>query len=262
MLDKQDHNICHLLKKQQYHHFSDFHYYPTVESTNKTAINLLQKNITDGTVIISKTQTQGRGRYHRTWYSPPGGLYLTFLFSTTILKSQIPLFPLLAAVSVNTLLRDYNIHSDIKWPNDILVNTKKIAGILLQSIHKHSKQYIICGIGINVNIKIDTFPSNLLNPATSMLHETRKNNDIIQLIVELIHSFENNYEILLNIGPKAILADWKTNSDTIGKTIQITNEKEIITGIAEDITEDGFLIIRKKNGTKEKILSGDCFYRM
>ena len=247
------------LTNEHFTYFTKFYCYNSLESTNSTAKELIEKDSQHGTVIVAAEQTKGRGRYARQWVSSPGGLYISLAFHPIPPQKQYTLFPLLAAISVHFLLNKYSISSKIKWPNDVLVNTKKIAGILIETETKNpSKPILICGIGINVNNDVNNFPSKLLTPATSLIHETGRHIDLLTMTTRLIHIFEEHYTQLVKKGPEEIIDHWKQATDTLGKHIQITQQHTTIKGIAENIDSNGFLLLRSSSGELHRITSGDC----
>jgi BirA family biotin operon repressor/biotin-[acetyl-CoA-carboxylase] ligase len=249
------------IKKEPFKYFHDFIYHDTLESTNTTGKEYVISEINHGAVIVAKTQTKGRGRYSRTWFSPPGGLYLSLVFQTKIPQKLFSIFPLLTANSVHLLLKKHSIPSTIKWPNDILVKQKKIAGILIECIQDTNQNHcLICGIGLNVNNHHESLPGNLLNPATSIIDEIGHKTNILNLIIQFIHTFEEQYEKLYEKKVDEVIDLWKKASDTLGKQIIIKQNNSTICGIAEDIDKDGFLILRTKSNNIKRITSGDCEY--
>lgn len=251
------------LASEKYTFFTDFYYHTSVESTNKTAKKIMQTKANTDTVIMAAEQTHGRGRYTRHWYSPPGGLYLSFILHPHMNKKHLPVLPLLTAVSVHTSLSEYGLAATIKWPNDVLVKNQKIAGILLETQAPDSASpIVICGIGININNNVDTLPPKLLTPATSMKQELGQTVDLLRFTTRLLHIYEKNYRFLKENKPDVIIAQWKQASDTLGKQIAITQHYRTIHGVAVNIDADGFLLVRDLLGQLHRVTSGDCQYIM
>lgn len=254
-------NILHALLYESFTFFKDFYYFNSTESTNTAAKQIIKDKPGKNSIIIAKTQTNGRGRLSRQWYSPPGGLYITYVVKVTSNQNKMTLLPLLCANSIHHLLQSMAIDSQIKWPNDILVNSKKIAGILIENIFdtKHQK-YFICGIGINVNNYSKDLPKDVLYPSTSIIDEIHKSTDIIENIIKLTHFFEKQYCLYEQNQTNKIIEIWKSASNTLGKNIKIKQKNNTIQGKAIDIDENGFLIVKTKSNSFQKITSGDCYY--
>jgi BirA family biotin operon repressor/biotin-[acetyl-CoA-carboxylase] ligase len=248
-------------EQEKFTYFKKLYYYSSLNSTNTKAKELIKKSLSNGIVILADKQTNGRGRFSRIWHSPPGGLYLSLVLPLIIPKQQLTILPLLIAVVIHDVLHKNSLNSTIKWPNDILINSKKIAGILIEHISKKdSDQFLIIGIGINANTDLSTLPTNLHNPTTSIMNEIQKEIDIIEMSLFLIRTFEKYYKKFLKTGPKEIIQLWKANSDTIGKEIKINLINKTIDAFAVDIDNNGFLIIKTSSGGLEKISSGDVEY--
>jgi BirA family biotin operon repressor/biotin-[acetyl-CoA-carboxylase] ligase len=171
------------------------------------------------------------------------------------------LFPLIGALAVAKTINYFGLSPSIKWPNDVRVDGKKIAGILLESeTHGNQSKFLILGIGINLNIDINQFPDELKDNATSVSYMLTKSVDDQKFLEKLLSILDKYYEIFLKGEYEKILSDWRSISDTLGRKVKIiTNEQEII-GLASDVDESGFLIIESDSGERKKILSGDCIY--
>jgi len=241
--------------------FKKFFVYDALPSTNATAKELAQKGEPEGTVIISRTQTQGRGRFDRTWQSPDGGLYVSVILRPTVPLQRITLLPLIASLSVATAIDSYGLKTSIKWPNDVRVHQRKIAGILLESEGTSTNlEYGILGIGINVNISQDDFPSDMRCFATSLSNECKKSIDMYSFQKSLFYSINKYYTEFLQDKDVQLMNKWKQKTDTLGKTVEIHTSKEIIIGKACDVDSSGFLIVQTKPNQFRKIMSGDCKY--
>ncbi len=208
--------------------------YKEVTSTQKIAKKLVENGAEEG-VVVADLQTEGRGRLDRKWISPLGGLYFSI-----VLKINEKL-PLISAIAVAQTLKKNDLDAKIKWPNDILIKNKKIAGILIECIN----EYAILGIGIN----IDKTP---LESATSIkdegVHVSKE--ALLNQILEHLYFYKS---------AENIVEEYKKLSDTIGRFVRIKTVKEAIEGKAVDIDEHGKLIIEKDNELKT-IISGDCIY--
>ncbi len=226
---------------------SKLHYFDEIDSTNDYARKIVDES-TDGTVVLADVQTAGKGRLDNKWYSPDGGLYLS-----VILVTDKPLLvPILAAVAICETFSHYDIILGIKWPNDILLNGKKIAGILCEAVDMK----VILGIGINLNI--NEFPLELRNTATSIFLETKKRFDKMMIYNELCSELENYYNMLRADRVRDILQQWRNYTIMFGKTVAIETPEKVITGRVIDIGGNGSLILVLPDGRIEKVLAGEC----
>ena len=193
-----------------------------ISSTNIKAKELAKNTEDEGTIIISKTQSKGRGRNNRIWHSPLGGLYISIILRPTVNTKNVTLLPLLGALSVVYTLDSIGIKSSIKWPNDVRINKRKISGILIESeITGRKIEYVILGIGINLNMDIDIFPEEFINNTTSIKYETGVNINYYDFLEKLLIYIEEYYSFYKNQKYDIILNQWKDNSDTIGKNVKI-----------------------------------------
>jgi BirA family transcriptional regulator, biotin operon repressor / biotin---[acetyl-CoA-carboxylase] ligase len=233
-------------------------YHPEVKSTNETAREIAS-TCENGTTVLAEVQTGGRGRLSRSWRSPPGGVWMSL-----VLKPEIALvhaYRINMAISVaiaRTLFQLYGLNAGIKWPNDILVNGRKLCGILMEvSAETDRLEYAVVGIGINANINVDEFPSDW--NATSLSMETGSQVSRNQLIQTLLREIENAYAQMST--PK-IASEWRERSVTLGRHVRITNSEGDIEGSAVSLGDDGALFIRLKGepGEIRRIVAGDCIH--
>jgi BirA family biotin operon repressor/biotin-[acetyl-CoA-carboxylase] ligase len=233
-----------------------------IDSTNFKAKELAEKGYCEGTVVLSLEQTQGRGRFDRNWESPLGGLYFSIILRPNIKPKQATILPLLGALTVcKTITESTDLDVKIKWPNDVLINSKKSTGILLESDFKDdSINYVILGIGINLNIEISQLSKDLKASSTSISNEIGIKLDYFDFFRKILSNLEKYYKLFWDGKTDLILKEWKKNSDTIGKKVTIDTSSEKITGVAKDIDESGFLIVKTDEGKLKKITSGDCLY--
>ncbi|MFO7677038.1 MAG: biotin--[acetyl-CoA-carboxylase] ligase [Thermoplasmatota archaeon] len=238
-----------------------YYIFDTVDSTNRKAKDIAEQGGTDKSLIVSQIQQSGRGRLNRGWESPPGGLYFSVILRPTICVKKTTLLPLVASVCVAKTLRMYGLSACIKWPNDIRINRKKIAGILLESnIYQNKLEYIILGIGVNLNTTKHQFSEKIRKNVTSVLSEHSKPIDYYQFLRTLLDFLDTYYRLFINDKYPRIISDWKELSDTLEQKVKIVTSKEDIIGKAVDIDEHGFIIIDTIQGEKKTIMSGDCFH--
>jgi BirA family transcriptional regulator, biotin operon repressor / biotin---[acetyl-CoA-carboxylase] ligase len=237
----------------------NFIYSEEVDSTNAL---LLKKEYTEhGTVALAEKQLKGRGRKDRVW-SSAREQNLTFSVLITdkaLLKSKVGLINFAASLSVSTAIENlFQLKPELKWPNDVLINGKKLAGILLESTSKGATlERIVLGIGLNVNQNF--FPGNFDIPPTSVKSEINQHVDREHLLSEVLNNLEETLEALLQ-NPQSILRDWRLRCRMIGERITIVEEKETKYGIFDDVDDEGFLILRNRNKI-EKIHYGDVSLR-
>jgi len=233
-------------------------FFEEVDSTNNKAKQIaLEEN--EGTVVISEMQTSGRGRRGREWYSPKGGIYVTFILKPNISPekaSQLTLVSSLALVETLNAINN-NLNAKIKWPNDVLVSGKKISGILTELSSDMEKiNYIVVGVGINLNTEKEILPEN----GTSLKIEMKEEVSIKLFLKSFLEHYDLIYQEYLNGGIDQIIEKWKNNSDTLGKKVKIMGINETFEGLAKDIDENGALILETKE--KEiKVYSGDVSLR-
>lgn len=233
----------------------EIYYYPEVESTNDTARKLAW-SCDDGTVVVAETQREGKGRLSRPWRSPPGGLWISVILKPRISLAQAYRVNMAASVAVaRTLSSLYDIRATIKWPNDILVNDKKICGILMEvSAEVDRLDYAVIGIGLDANVEAKNFPKEW--KVTSLSEELGSRISRTDLARKLLEELEKAY---LSMGSKENYEDWCRLSATLGKQVRITSRDGDLEGLAESLSEDGALMLRLPGETR-RILAGDCVH--
>jgi BirA family biotin operon repressor/biotin-[acetyl-CoA-carboxylase] ligase len=217
--------------------------YDTVDSTN-TQAKKIAPDAEDFTVVTARRQRNGRGRLNRQWESPEGGLWLSIILKPPFFSS---LLSFVAGLAVLTILRERDIHAQLKWPNDLLVAGKKICGILLE---KHDDA-VIMGIGINVNI----LQMNTEN-WTSMTREKEKRYDLDEILDAVLFHVKKYYSIYKRKEFSTIREEWKRYSCTIGNHVIVKTPSETIIGKAVDIDENGFLVL----DTGKTVRAGDLVH--
>ena len=240
-------------------------YYPELPSTNLEARKLAEGGAGDGTIVIAETQSAGRGRRGRAWESPVGGLWLTIILRPKVPLSEAPKLTLMAGVVIAGVLREeFDLKATLKWPNDVRIRDKKICGILTElSAERDTVNYILLGLGININIALNDLPTELQNTVTSLQEQLDGKVDRINFTQQILLEFENEY-LSFSKSPAArtpeILKAWRQYSDTLGRNVRIETISGEITGLAADIANDGALIVHTENGEEHRIIAGDCIY--
>ena len=236
------------------------YYYDTVESTNLLAIELAQQGTPEGTVVLADQQLRGRGRGTRSWHSPAGvGIYCSVVLQPATAPAKAQLISLMAGVSiVKAIALRTGLSPRVKWPNDILINDKKVAGILLESRMSGAQiGHSVIGFGINVNNASTDLPENIKMNASSLSMELEKPVDRSTLLIEIFSELERLYHIFQHGDSPIILEQWRHYSSTLGQRVRIWQKDRATEGIAVDLTEDGGLLVRLEGGKQIVIHAGD-----
>ncbi|PPA71242.1 biotin--[acetyl-CoA-carboxylase] ligase [Jeotgalibacillus proteolyticus] len=232
----------------------------SVDSTQKIAHTLAQDKAPEGTLVIAEEQRAGRGRMARVWHSPKGtGIWMSLLLRPSLPPQKAPQFTLITAVAVVQAIWDVcQLDVEIKWPNDLLLNNKKITGILTE-LQADSEQIhsLIIGIGMNVNQEKKDFPEELLSIATSLSIEKGEKISRSELVQRVMYHLERYYQIYLEKGFTPIKLLWESYAVSIGKYITARTLNGELTGVALGITDDGVLLLEDEKGTVHSIYSAD-----
>lgn len=239
------------------------YYFDTISSTNIKAKEIALDE-PEGTVVVSEEQTGGIGRLGREWISPKQkGIWMSIILKPEVEPMKVSTIALVGAAAVNKALEDMGIKSGIKWPNDIVIDGKKVCGILTEmSCELNMINYVVMGIGINVNLDKMDIPDDLQYKATSLkIVENRQINR-----KELSASILNHFELLYNDFKDGgniteVLQICKDNSVLLGEEVRIIRGKDVRIGNALDLNDDGQLIVQFENGTIENIFSGEVSVR-
>ena len=242
----------------------DIYIFNEVMSTNTIAKFLSMNGVGNGAVVISEKQTKARGRSGKNWESPLGGVWLSIILNPNVNHSKIPLITLATGVAVeNTLKRISVKNAEIKWPNDILIHGKKVCGILTEAITSFNTiESVIIGVGIDANISIENFPEELRENMTTLNDEIGEKVDENLLIKLFLEEFEKISEQFINEEYETILKEWRKNSYTIGKIVEVHEPfSKPYDGYVLGISRDGSLVVEKIDGTLEKVISGECIIK-
>ncbi|WP_106497426.1 biotin--[acetyl-CoA-carboxylase] ligase [Lentibacillus sp. Marseille-P4043] len=229
-------------------------------STQHIAHQLAQENVDHGTVIVADEQTAGKGRMNRKWHSAKQkGIWMSIILRPNILPYLAPQLTLLTAtVLADVLTKDTHTNPKIKWPNDILINHNKTAGILTEMQAEQDQiQYVVIGIGINVNQTHDEIPSDIKKKATSLLMETNKEWDTQTLIQNILMTFEKAYDAYIANGFPDVKSKWESYGFKIGETIHIKTMREQWNAVFLGIAEDGALLTKTLDGEMKKLYSAE-----
>lgn len=239
------------------------YYFNTLDSTNKKAKEIAQDE-EEGTVIIAEEQTQGKGRMGRSWISPKGkGIWMTMILKPNLEPMKVPKMTLIAAAAVHKALNKLGIKSQIKWPNDILVDGKKVCGILTEmSGELNMVNYVIMGIGINVNLDEKDIPDELKDIAGSLKLTTGKKINRKELAANILNEFEKLYlSFKEEDNIEEVLKICKENSILLGEEVRIIRGNNIRIGKAIDINDNGELVVKFEGDLVENIMAGEVSLR-
>lgn len=229
------------------------HYFPTVSSTMQVATLLAAQGAPHGTVAVADEQTAGQGRLGRSWISDPEvGIYCSVLLRLPLPPAQIPIATLLLGLATaDAIQKTTDLACDLRWPNDVLIRERKVAGILAQFTH----DCVIAGIGINVNQT--EMPNDLRTPATSIRMETRKVPPTREaLLIAVLNSLDDFASVLEHDGPSAILSAFNAASSYARNRRVIVEDMPHLKGTTIGLDENGFLLIRTDSGAVERIPAG------
>lgn len=242
----------------------ELYIYKEVSSTNTIAKFLSRHEVENGTVIISEKQTHAKGRSGKYWESPLGGVWLSIILKPNVDHSRLPLITLATGVAVAKTLEKIGVkNAEIKWPNDIMINGKKVCGILTEAVAKFNTiENVIVGVGIDANLEVEDFPKELQSGTTTLKDELGRKGDENLLIKLFLEEFEKISEIFYKKDYEVILKEWRKRSYTIGKIVEVrepfnTYYDAYVVGIGKE----GALIVEKIDGTLEKVISGECIIK-
>lgn len=233
--------------------------YEKCSSTSDVAEEIARSGGKEGTVIFAEHQTNGRGRLGRQWISYKGkDILCSVILRPYMTPQNSSLITIIAAASVCEVLREFGILAGIKWPNDIVVKGRKIGGILTEINTEMDRiNYVILGIGLNVNSSLKNLSSKVVKTATSMIHETENKVDRIETVRKLLKFMDHKYEELKRGKYSEIMRECIDFSETLGRVVKIRSGKKVYAGYAQDFDDSGALNLRKDDGAVEKVVSGE-----
>ena len=229
-------------------------YHEKIDSTMDEGRRLAIEGTDNGTLIVAENQHNSRGRLGRVWRSKPGNIYLSL-----VLYPEIDLLPAIGIISslatARSIERATGLNTEVKWPNDILVNGKKVAGVLMECSLKEARVlYVVLGVGINITFDTSDLPE-LSDTATSLTSELGREVNRAFVLRNFLHDFDNLYQsAMTGIVP---LEEWKLKMQTLGRVVTVYSDDFSYTGVAEDIDEYGSLVLRFPDGQTSVFSSGD-----
>lgn len=241
----------------------EVHWFQSVGSTSNEAKKLAATGCPEGTVVLAETQQSGRGRLARGWFAPAGkGIWMSVVLRPPFQPQDAPKCTLMAAVAVTRAIRRITaIECGIKWPNDILYQGKKIVGILTEmSAEMDAVNYIVLGIGINVNIETHEFPQDLVPAAVSLAQISGGKISRIELLEAVLGELEQIYQGVVQHGFADVLKEWRSLSVTLGQEVTVIGMDRQFSGRAVDIDQSGALLVQTPERL-ETVLAGDVSIR-
>ena len=235
-----------------------YHFLRT-DSTNRVAMELGNADEAEGAVVLAEEQTAGRGRAGREWHSERGtGIYVTLLLRPKISPVQAPLLTMMAGLSARAAIQAQSgITIDLKWPNDLMLEGKKLGGILTEMYAEPTQvRFVIVGIGINANQ--EKFPSELAAIATSLRAHPGRSQSRMELLVRLLREFENDYNRFLREGAASVTHRFEAvSSYARGKRVNVSNGAESYSGVTAGLSPEGLLRVEREGGNVTTVIAGD-----
>lgn len=238
-------------------------YMAEVGSTQQAAHSWVGEGASEGCMVVAEEQTAGRGRMGRSWHSPAGkGLWVSLILQPRMDLRKAPQLTLLTAVALcRSLRKATSLEIGIKWPNDLLIDGKKISGILLESIAEDERLlYVVTGVGISVNLSVEDYPEELLGKATSLRIASGQAWDREELLAAFLGEWENLYDVYLRQGFSPIRTLWETHSVTLGRSVGMDTRSGRIEGEALGLDEQGGLRIQQLDGTVTSVFAGEIHF--
>ena len=235
-------------------------WHESVPSTNDLAVRLAEIPVPEGTVIGAEEQTAGRGRWGRPWASPRGGVWLSVILRPGLPPDRTPVVGFAAAVAATEAIRETTrLPARVKWPNDVLVEGRKVVGILAEAAP--GAEWVVVGVGINANVPEEALPRTPGHPAASLQALLGHPVDRGALIRALLRRLDRGYELLRSAGVRAVLMRWREVADTLGREVRIETPAGPVAGLAYDVDETGALLVRCDDGTVRTVTAGDLRMR-
>jgi BirA family biotin operon repressor/biotin-[acetyl-CoA-carboxylase] ligase len=231
--------------------------FPELDSTNSTARELAAAGAAHGAVVIADAQRRGRGRLGRSWASPTGtNLYLSAVLRCALPPERLAQIGLLAGVATCETVREW-CAAEIKWPNDVLIDGRKVAGILTEMDGSGPQRVVVLGIGVNLNSRLEDFPAELRDKAASLCLATGTLVDRARFTARLLGVLEARYEEWQRDGFAPIAAAWRRLAPLVGRLIRVQEPGAVVEGTVIDLSDDGALRLRLADGTEHRVIAGD-----
>jgi BirA family biotin operon repressor/biotin-[acetyl-CoA-carboxylase] ligase len=241
------------------------YYFDSIDSTQDQGIKMAYDPTNNGAVIIAAKQTGGRGRSGRKWISPKGGIWMSITLQPKFDISITTLFPIASALALSIAIeKTFSVTPELKWPNDLTINGKKVAGMLVDvSLESNKIESLVLGVGINFNVNVKEIEKILKGTpnfyGVTSLSEQKMDVKPVQLVRTFLVELEKTYKALNAKQVKKIISEWSKRSSTIGKNVELNTADDKIKGKAIRIDEDGALVISDKGKTR-RVIAGDVIH--
>jgi len=241
------------------------YYFDSIDSTQNQALKMAQDVANDGTVIVAAKQTGGKGRDGRKWMSPKGGIWISIILHPKFDISITTLFPIASSLALSLAIEKiFSIKPELKWPNDLTIKGKKVAGMLVDvSLESNRIENLVLGVGINFDVNAKQIEKSLKGTpnfyGVSSLSDQKQNIKPIQLVQTFLLELEKIYKALNEKQIKKIISEWTSRSSTIGKNVELNTTDSKIKGKAIKIDDDGALIVSENNKI-HKVIAGDIIH--
>jgi len=239
-------------------------WFAATDSTQRVARDLARAGAPEGTVVIAEQQTAGRGRLGRQWHSPPGvNLYCSIVLRPPLAPAAVPQLALVVGVGVAAAVRETTgADARIKWPNDVLIDGRKVAGVLTEMESEVDRvHHVVAGIGVNVNAPRGAFPRALRDKASSLLVATGSRVDRARFTAALLAAVEARYGRYLQAGFASVRSEWESYSSLTGSTVRVVAPEGEIDGTVLGLDDDGALRLRRADGRTARVVAGEVSVR-
>lgn len=241
------------------------YYFDSIDSTQNQALKMAEDVVNNGVVIVAAKQTGGRGRSGRKWVSPKGGIGISIILHPTFDISITTLFPIASALALSIAIeKTFSIQPELKWPNDLTIKGKKVAGMLVDvSLESNKIENLVLGVGINFDVNAKQIEKSLKGTpnfyGVASLSDQKQNIKPIQLVQTFLIELEKIYKSLNAKQTKKIISEWTVRSSTIGKNVELNTSDSKIKGKAIKIDDDGALVV-SENNKNHRIIAGDIIH--
>jgi BirA family biotin operon repressor/biotin-[acetyl-CoA-carboxylase] ligase len=242
------------------HHLGQsIHFHESLPSTNQAAFKLATEGAEHGEVVVAEQQTAGKGRRGRTWVTPTGlKLYFSAILRPELAPQHAPELTLVAAVALAETLREAGADALIKWPNDVQIDGRKVAGILTElSAEPERVHFVVLGVGVNLNAGREDFPPEVASTAISLSEALGQRVNRALFTTDLWGRLEEWLDLHHEVGFDPVRQRWKELSSTLGQDVLVRTDRTELRGVAEDIDAAGALLVRTAEGSLERVLAGD-----
>ena len=237
-------------------------YKDSVDSTNSVAFDLALAGCKEGACVVAETQNAGRGRLRRHWRSPYGkNIYASSVLRPALHPSEVSPLTFISCLAALDTLTSMGLAPTLKWPNDVLVNGRKICGTLIElSVEPDTVRFVVIGIGLNVNMDDADMDEEIRGKATSLFLETGNCFERARVCGMLLNNLEKYYEVVKSRGVGEICRLWEERAHIRGVSMEIVQTDRVYRGVSEGIGRDGAMLLREENGVVTRVVAGDVSF--